>query len=104
MVIANMGAANKEYQQAVVDAMFVKLKNIEGISVMTAVSGDRLSIYAASAVPEVKAGDLIKELAPIADAKGGGRPDRAQAGSKSVHKEALVLSEAERILTRMLGS
>ena len=76
------------------------------VGIFTAVSGDSLSIYAVagkSVHNKVKAGDLIKELAPIAEAKGGGRPDRAQAGSKAVHKEELVLAEAERILTRTLS-
>jgi len=78
-----------------------------GIAFLTHVNGDALSLFALSgkaAQAKIKAGDLIKDLAPIADARGGGRPDRAQAGSKSVHKEQLVLSEANRILSGLLGS
>jgi alanyl-tRNA synthetase len=96
--------AEKEAQQALVEALAGKLQN--GIAVLTAVSEGALAISVLAgkgAQAKVKAGDLIKELAPIADAKGGGRPDRAQAGSKSVQKEQLVLDEANRILSRVLG-
>lgn len=96
--------AEKETQQALVEALAGKLQN--GIAVLTAVSDGSLAISALvgkAAQAKVKAGDLIKELAPVADAKGGGRPDRAQAGSKSVQKEQLVLDEANRILSRVLG-
>jgi alanyl-tRNA synthetase len=51
----------------------------------------------------VKAGDLIKAIGPVADARGGGKPDRAQAGSKSPEKEGLVLAEAEKYLNQILG-
>ncbi len=103
-LVASLGTADKEAQQAMVDALASQLQ--DGAGVFTAVSGDSLSIHAVagkSAQGKVKAGDLIKELAPLAEAKGGGRPDRAQAGSKAVHKEKLVLEEAEKILTRLLG-
>jgi alanyl-tRNA synthetase len=78
-----------------------------GVAVLTAVSEGNLAItvlVGKAAQAKVKAGDLIKELAPIADARGGGRPDRAQAGSKSVAKEALVLAEAEKMLARLFGA
>jgi len=103
-IVATLGVMDKDAQQAFMDAMAAELQ--EGVGVFTAVSGDSLSIHAVagkSVQNKIKAGDLIKELAPVAEAKGGGRPDRAQAGSKAVLKEALVLQEAERILSRLLG-
>ncbi len=104
-VVSKLDAGlDKDSQQAFIDALSVQLQ--DGVGVFTAVSGDSLSIYAVagkSVHNKVKAGDLIKELAPIAEAKGGGRPDRAQAGSKAVHKEELVLAEAASILSRILG-
>jgi alanyl-tRNA synthetase len=96
--------ADKEAQQAFLEAMASQLDN--GVAVLTAATADSLSIFALSgkqAQAKIKAGDLIKELAPVAEARGGGRPDRAQAGSKSPQKEPLVLAEAERILSRVLN-
>ncbi|HKP96159.1 MAG TPA: alanine--tRNA ligase [Fibrobacteria bacterium] len=87
-----------------VDGLAGRLRN--GVAVLTQVSGDSLSIYAAAgkeAQARVKAGDLIKAIGPVADARGGGKPDRAQAGSKSPDKESLVLAEAEKFLKQALG-
>ncbi len=96
--------AEKDNLQAVADALAGKLQN--GIALLTSVHDGNLSLTALvgkTAQAKIKAGDLIKELAGVAEAKGGGRPDRAQAGSKAVHKEQLVLDEANRILARVLG-
>jgi alanyl-tRNA synthetase len=94
----------KESLSHLVDGLASHLHN--GVAVLTHVSGDSLSILAVSgkeAQAKVKAGDLIKAIGPVADAKGGGKPDRAQAGSKSPGKEALVLAEAEKWLNQVLG-
>jgi alanyl-tRNA synthetase len=47
-----------------------------------------------------KAGDLAKILGEVAGGKGGGRPDRAQAGSKNPSMENAVLAKAHEILVR----
>jgi len=94
----------RESLSLLVDGLAAHLRN--GVAVLTHVSGDALSILAVSgkeAQAKVKAGDLIKAIGPVADAKGGGKPDRAQAGSKSPDKENLVLAEAEKYLKQALG-
>jgi alanyl-tRNA synthetase len=94
----------KETVGLLVDGLAGQLRN--GVAVLTHASGDSLSIYAVvgkEAQAKVKAGDLIKAVGPVADAKGGGKPDRAQAGSKSPDKEPLVLAEAEKYLKQALG-
>jgi alanyl-tRNA synthetase len=94
----------KESISHLVDGLAAHLRN--GVAVLTQASGDSLSIYAVAgkeAQAKVKAGDLIKAIGPIADARGGGKPDRAQAGSKSPEKEPLVLAEAEKYLKQALG-
>jgi alanyl-tRNA synthetase len=104
VIAASLGAADKDSQQAFVEAAAAELQN--GAGVFTAIDGDSLSIFALvgkAAQSKIKAGDLIKELAPIADARGGGRPDRAQAGSKAVGKEAAVLTAAEALLAKVFG-
>ena len=94
----------KESVGVLTDGIASLLRN--GVAVLTHASGDALSIYAIvgkEAQAKVKAGDLIKAIGPVADAKGGGKPDRAQAGSKSPDKEPLVLAEAEKFLKQALG-
>jgi alanyl-tRNA synthetase len=39
-----------------------------------------VALVDASLSKQIKAGDLIKELAPLVGAKGGGKPEFAQAG------------------------
>jgi alanyl-tRNA synthetase len=94
----------KDSLSHLVDGLAGHLRN--GVAVLTQASGDSLSIYAVAgkeAQAKVKAGDLIKAIGPVADARGGGKPDRAQAGSKSPDKESLVLAEAEKYLKVALG-
>jgi alanyl-tRNA synthetase len=42
----------------------------------------------------IKAGDLVKDLAAACGGRGGGRPDRAQAGTKEVEKIAGAIANA----------
>ena len=46
----------------------------------------KVTLVAVSKVPEIKAGDLIKEFAPVVGGKGGGKPDFAQGGGKDAGK------------------
>jgi len=46
----------------------------------------KVILVAVSKVPEIKAGDLIKEFAPVVGGKGGGKSDFAQGGGKDASK------------------
>jgi alanyl-tRNA synthetase len=48
------------------------------VALLIAVTGDLTS--------RIKAGDLVKQLAPLIGGSGGGRPDFAQAGGRDVAK------------------
>jgi len=48
--------------------------------------GDKVMMVAGSKNTNIKAGDWIKNIAPIVGGGGGGRPDFAQAGGKDVSK------------------
>ena len=50
----------------------------------------------------VKAGQLVKELAPIVGGGGGGRPDFAEAGGKDASKIDALLSRARELVTAAL--
>ncbi|MFI5179588.1 MAG: alanine--tRNA ligase, partial [Vicinamibacterales bacterium] len=52
----------------------------------------------------VKAGLLVKELAPIVGGGGGGRPDFAEAGGKDASKIDALLSRARELVTAALSN
>ncbi len=51
----------------------------------------------------LKAGEIVKEVASIAGGSGGGRPHMALAGAKDLDKFELALSEAEKIVKRKIS-
>ena len=50
----------------------------------------------------VKAGNLVKELAPIVGGGGGGRPDFAEAGGKDASKIDALLARARELVASAL--
>jgi alanyl-tRNA synthetase len=52
----------------------------------------------------VKAGDIVKAIAPIVGGGGGGRPDFAEAGGKDPGRIADLLTESRVVVERMLGT
>lgn len=94
----------KALHQILLDSFAAKLNN--GVAIMTHVEDGTLSLLAAvgdQARARVKAGDLIKELSKVADGRGGGRPDKAQAGSKFPEKEGAVIEAATKLLQQSLS-
>ncbi|MBR5413091.1 MAG: alanine--tRNA ligase, partial [Fibrobacter sp.] len=52
----------------------------------------------------IKAGDIVKDLAAACGGRGGGRPDRAQAGTKEVDKIAGAIANANNWIRAKLGA
>lgn len=99
------GLFPKAAHQSLLDSVAGKLGR--GIAFFTQVEDGTLSLLAAVGVDlraSVKAGDLIKELSQIADGRGGGRPDRAQAGSRYPEKEGMVLEAAKALIMKSAHS
>lgn len=51
----------------------------------------------------IKAGDIVKKLAPIVGGGGGGRPDMAQAGGKQPEKVSEAIQQAPDVVKALLG-
>jgi len=64
--------------------------------------GDKVMLACGSKETKVKAGNWIKEIAPILGGGGGGRPDFAQAGGKDASKIAEAKERALEYLTANL--
>ena len=51
----------------------------------------------------VKAGQIVKEIAPIVGGSGGGRPDFAEAGGKQPEKIDEMLAASEAVVAKLLA-
>ena len=67
------------------------------------VKGDKVMIAAGSKNSPIKAGALIKHIAPILKGGGGGRDDFAQAGGKDASKLDEALKEAKLFIKDLIG-
>jgi alanyl-tRNA synthetase len=54
-------------------------------------------------IKKLKAGDIIKTIAPIVDGGGGGKPQMAQAGGKNPAKIDDALAKATELIQTALG-
>ena len=57
-----------------------KQKNSSDVLVLVAQIGEKANLLVASQNSDIKAGNLVKALAPFIDGRGGGKPDMAMAG------------------------
>ena len=63
-----------------------KQKDYSDVLVLVAAIGDKVNVLVASKTKDLHAGNLVKELAPIVDGRGGGKPDMAMAGGSNQAK------------------
>ncbi|MBJ7539740.1 alanine--tRNA ligase [Marinomonas transparens] len=81
LLVAQVEVNDPKELRDLLDELKSKLES--AVVVLAAVNGDKVSLIAGvtkELTKQVKAGDLIKVIAPLVDGKGGGRPDMAQAG------------------------
>src|SRR6185436_3638210 len=84
----------------------LKDKIISGVVVLASESDGKVQIVVAvtpDLTSRVKAGQIVKELAPMVGGGGGGRPDFAEAGGKQPEKIDEMLKAAEGVVARMLA-
>ena len=84
----------------------IKTKGDNVVAVLAGVNGDKANFVAVcgkgAIAKGVKAGNLVKEVAKIANGGGGGRPDSAMAGAKDIAKIDEALSKAEEIVKSLI--
>lgn len=86
------------------DALLAKLKS--GVVILGRQSEGKASLIARVSPDwreRIKAGDIIKQLAPIIGGKGGGRPDMAEGGGAQVDKLSDALKESYTVVERLLS-
>jgi alanyl-tRNA synthetase len=97
-IIEEVAGASGDELQAMADALKGRF---EGVVVLVGASDGTVALVStvsADFVKTVRAGDVIKAIAPVVGGKGGGRPEAARGGGKDVDRVAEAVAEAERFL------
>jgi alanyl-tRNA synthetase len=95
---------DKDALRGLADSLKARMKT--GVVVLAAANDGKVQIVVAvtpDLTGKVKAGQIVKEIAPIVGGGGGGRPDFAEAGGKHPDKIDAMLAAAEPVLARMLA-
>ena len=104
IVIGKLSPTNADQARAAVD--MIKKKAKSAVAVFGYVDGDMANLIAGCSddliKKGVKAGDIVKEIAPVIDGGGGGRPQMAQAGGKNPEKIDEALAKAAEIIKAQL--
>jgi alanyl-tRNA synthetase len=90
--------------RGVADSLKARIKT--GIVVLASTSDGKVQIIVAvtpDLTSRIKAGQIVKELAPMVGGAGGGRPDFAEAGGKQPEKVDEMLAASQTVVAKLLG-
>jgi alanyl-tRNA synthetase len=99
-----VGGMDKDALRGLADSLKAKLKS--GVVVIASENDGKVQIVVAvtpDLTSRVKAGQIVKEIAPIVGGGGGGRPDFAEAGGKQPEKIDEMLKASEAVLANLLA-
>ena len=102
-VAANI--SSKDALRNLADSLKAKIKS--GVVVLASENDGKVQIVVAvtpDLTQRVKAGQVVKEIAPIVGGGGGGRPDFAEAGGRQPEKIDEMLAAAEGVVKRLVGA
>src|SRR4051812_2346292 len=94
---------NKDALRGLADSLKARIKS--GVVVIASAADGKVQVVVAVTADltgRVKAGQIVKELAPIVGGSGGGRPDFAEAGGKQPEKIDDLLAAAPAVVERLL--
>lgn len=104
VVTVKLPVANANFMRQLVDR--IRQKSEDSVVVIGAVDGDRCQLLVGVSkglVGRIKAGDIVREVAPVIGGGGGGRPDMAQAGGKDPAKLDEALAAAKKLAVETLS-
>jgi alanyl-tRNA synthetase len=96
---------DKDALRGLADSLKATIKS--GVVVIASTGDGKVQIVVAvtpDLTARVKAGQIVKEIAPIVGGGGGGRPDFAEAGGKHPEKIDEMLAASEAVLAKLLQS
>jgi alanyl-tRNA synthetase len=104
IVVGKLSPATAEQARAAIDML--KKKAPSSVIVLGFAEGDKATLFAAvtdDLVSKIGAADLLKQISPIIDGGGGGRPNMAQAGGKKPDKLDDALAKAVEVIKSKLA-
>jgi alanyl-tRNA synthetase len=85
---------------------FLRDKDSAVVAVLASVNGEKVTLLAVcgkdAVAKGIKAGDIIKTIAPIVGGKGGGKPDSAMGGGTDVLKVDDALAAVDNFVASKL--
>jgi alanyl-tRNA synthetase len=94
---------DKDALRALADSLKAKIKS--GVVVLASENDGKVQIIVAvtpDLTNRIKAGQIVKEIAPIVGGAGGGRPDFAEAGGKQPERIDEMLAASEETVSKLL--
>src|SRR5262245_62164961 len=105
LALRKVSDLDKDALRGLSDSLKAKIRS--GVVVLASAGDGKVQIVV-SVTPDltsrIKAGQIVKEIAPIVGGGGGGRPDFAEAGGKQPEKIDEMLAASETVLSRLLRS
>jgi alanyl-tRNA synthetase len=98
-----LAALDKDALRGVADSLKARIKS--GVVVLAAADDGKVQIVVAvtsDLTSRIKAGQIVKEIAPIVGGGGGGRPDFAEAGGKHPEKIDEMLEATKTVIEKLL--
>ena len=95
---------DKDALRGLADSLKSQIKS--GVVVLASESDGKVQIVVAvtpDLTARIKAGQIVKEIAPLVGGGGGGRPDFAEAGGRQPEKIDEMLRASETVVSKLLG-
>jgi alanyl-tRNA synthetase len=95
---------DKDAMRGLADSLKAQIKS--GVVVLASANDGKVQIVVAVTADltgRLKAGQIVKEIAPIVGGGGGGRPDFAEAGGRQPDKIDEMLDQSRAVIEAMLG-
>jgi alanyl-tRNA synthetase len=103
IIIGKLSPTTAEQARAAIDML--KKKAQSAVIVLGFAEGEKATLFAAvtdNLVKNISAADILKQISPLIDGGGGGRPNMAQAGGKKPEKLDEALAKAAEIIKAKL--
>ncbi len=105
VIVGQLSEAPVEQLRTAMDSLKKKAKS--AVIVLGMADGEGKVILLAGVtddlIKQIKAGDIVKQIAPMVGGGGGGRPQMAQAGGKDPAKLPEALRQAKDLIAALLG-